>query len=136
MFRRRFAKKFKEAAVRKLTQGRPVEEVARACRVNPWMLRRWQKELNEFGARAFGGYGKSRRARAEPRSRAIILHLSPNELDAVKTAFSAAGFQSLAEFARFCMFRPTGEPPLAQVQETVQELAVVVSKLTQMLPKE
>jgi len=135
MSRRKFTKEFKEAAIRKLTRGVPVQKVARACRLDPAILRRWQKELDKFGAKAFGGYGKSRHARGEPRSRAIILHLSPDELDAVKTAFSASGFGSLAEFARFCMFHATGKLSLAEVEEIFEELAIVVRKLSRTFAK-
>jgi transposase-like protein len=135
MSRRSFTKEFKEAAIRKLTRGVPVQTVARGCGVDPAILRRWQKELDKFGAKAFGGYGKSRHARAEPRLRAIILRLSPDELHAVKTAFSASGFGSLAEFARFCMFHGTGKFSLAEVEEILVELAMVVKKLAQTLAK-
>lgn len=136
MFRRKFTKEFKEAAVRKLIRGAPAQKVAYACRVDPAVLRRWQKEFEEFGTRAFGGYGKNRSTRAVPRSRAILLYLSPDELDAVKTASSAAGFRSPAEFARSRIFHPTNEPSLMQVQNVLEELAVVVRKLTQTLAKE
>jgi transposase-like protein len=134
MSRRKFTREFKEAAVRKLRRGTPELEVARACRVNRWILRRWQKELNEFGARAFGGYGTNRRAHAAPKSKPIILYLSSDELDAVKAASSAAGFRSLAEFARSRILRATGERPLAQVEKLLEDLAVVVRKLTERLP--
>jgi len=136
MFRRKFTKQFKEAAIRKLRRGTPELEVARACRVNRWILRRWQKELDEFGARAFGGYGTNRRTHAAPKSKPIILCLSSDELDAVKAASSAAGFRSLAEFARSRILSATGERPLAQVETILGELAVVATKLTQMLSKE
>jgi len=134
--RQKFTKQFKEAAVRKLRRGTPEREVARGCRVNPWILRRWQKEFEEFGTRAFGGYGKNRHARAGPRSRVILLCLSSDELDAVKMASSAGGFRSLAEFARSRIFHPANETSLVQVQDILEELAIVVRKLTQTLAKE
>jgi len=133
MHRRKFTKEFKKAAVKKVIRGTPVERVARSCRVNRWILRRWQEEYEEFGARAFGGYGKSRHTRAEPRSRAITLRLSSDELAAVKAASSAAGVPNLAEFARSCMFRETSERPLAEVETILEELAVVMRRLTQRL---
>jgi transposase-like protein len=136
MFRRKFTKEFKEAAVRKLIRGAPAQKVAYSCRVAPAVLRRWQKEFEKFGARAFGGYGKNRHSRAEPRSRAILFYLTPGELDAVKMASSAAGFRSLAEFARSRIFHPTNETSPVQVQNVLKELAVVVRKLTRRLAKE
>jgi transposase-like protein len=133
MYRRKFTREFKEAAVRKLQLGKTEREVAQACRVNHWILRRWQREYENFGARAFGGYGKSRHVRKEPRSRAITLYLSSDEFEAVKAASSAAGFRSLAEFGRSCIFCPTSGPPLEQVKDVLEELAVVVRKLSERL---
>jgi hypothetical protein len=100
--------------------------------VDPAILRRWQKELDEFGAKAFGGYGKNRHVRSEPRSRSITLHLSPDEFDALKTAATTAGFRTLAEFARFRLFRAADEPPV-RAGTVLDELATVATKLTQML---
>jgi len=136
MPRRKFTKDFKEAAVRKLRLGTPAGEVAGACRVDPAILRRWQRESDEFGELAFGGYGKSRHARAEPRSKAIIIRLSDDELKAVMAASSAAGCRSLTEFARSCMFDATDDPLPGQVETLLGELATVMGKLTQTLPKE
>ena len=135
MFRRKFKKVFKEEALRKVRGGTPLVEVARDCRVDPAILRRWQKELDNFGARAFGGYGTNRHACAEPRSRSITLHVSPDEFDALKITASAAGSRSLAEFARFRMFRETGEPPPEQVETVLEELDALARKLTQRLTK-
>jgi transposase-like protein len=136
MSRRRFKKEFKERALRKVRGGASAEEVARACRVDPAILRRWQKESDEFGERAFGGYGKSRHARVEPRSRAIILRLSSDELEAVKKACSAAGCRSLADFARFCAFHPNSEQTLTRLRRILDELSLIVRKLTPMLAEE
>src|ERR1700694_5383875 len=59
-FLRKFTKEFKEAAVRRLNLGASLVEVARACEVNANVLHRWKKELQELGANAFSGNGKSR----------------------------------------------------------------------------
>ena len=58
--RRQFTKEFKEAAVRRLGLGASIGEVARACEVNPNVLHRWKRELQEYGVRAFVGNGKPR----------------------------------------------------------------------------
>lgn len=42
--RRQFTKEFKLAAVRRLEQGVPVAEAARALEVNPNVLHRWRRE--------------------------------------------------------------------------------------------
>ena len=51
--RRTFTKKFKEAAVRRVEEGTPVKQVARACKVDPSALRRWRDASRELGAYAF-----------------------------------------------------------------------------------
>ena len=61
--RRKFTKEFKEAAVRRLELGAGVAEVARACEVNPNILHRWRKELQEHGSKAFSGFGVRRTPR-------------------------------------------------------------------------
>ena len=63
--RRTFSKEFKLAAVRRLEAGASVGEVARACEVNPNLLHRWRRELNEHRTEAFSGVGKRRREEDE-----------------------------------------------------------------------
>jgi transposase-like protein len=58
--RRKFTKEFKEEAVRRLGLGVSLAEVARACEVNPNVLHRWRRELQEFGTKAFAGNGLRR----------------------------------------------------------------------------
>ncbi len=58
--RRKFTKEFKEAAVRRLGLGASVAEVARACEVNPNVLHRWRRELQDYGTKAFAGNGQRR----------------------------------------------------------------------------
>jgi transposase len=40
--------------------GVSLAEVARACEVNPNVLHRWRRELQELGAKAFAGSGQRR----------------------------------------------------------------------------
>ena len=58
--RRKFTKEFKEAAVRRLGLGASLAEVARACEVNPNVLHRWRRELQDYGTKAFVGNGLRR----------------------------------------------------------------------------
>src|SRR5690242_15965543 len=58
--RRKFTKEFKEAAIRRLELGASIAEVARACEVNPNVLHRWRRELQEYGVKAFVGPGQRR----------------------------------------------------------------------------
>ena len=58
--RRKYTKEFKEEAVRRLGLGVSLTEVARACEINPNVLHRWRRELQEFGGKAFAGNGQRR----------------------------------------------------------------------------
>ena len=58
--RRKFTKEFKEEAVRRLGLGVSLAEVARACEVNPNVLHRWRRELQDYGTKAFAGNGQRR----------------------------------------------------------------------------
>ena len=58
--RRQFSKEFKLAAVRRLEQGVPIGEVARALEVNPNVLSRWRREFRQGLGNAFPGNGKQR----------------------------------------------------------------------------
>jgi len=58
--RRKFTKEFKEEAVRRLGLGVSLTEVARACEINPNVLHRWRRELQEYGGKAFAGNGQCR----------------------------------------------------------------------------
>ena len=58
--RRKFTKEFKQTAVRRLSAGQSVGEVARALEVHPSDLHRWRRELQDHGERAFNGAGKKR----------------------------------------------------------------------------
>jgi transposase len=58
--RRKFTREFKEAAVRRLSLGASIAEVAKVCEVNPNVLHRWRREVQEFGVKAFVGQGQRR----------------------------------------------------------------------------
>ena len=58
--RRKFTKEFKQEAVRRLGLGVSMAEVARACEVNPNVLHRWRRELQDYGTKAFAGNGQRR----------------------------------------------------------------------------
>ena len=58
--RRQFTKEFKLAAVRRLEQGIPITEAARALEVNPNVLHRWRREFRQGPGNAFSGAGKRR----------------------------------------------------------------------------
>ena len=58
--RRKFTKEFKQEAVRRIGLGVSLAEVARACEVNPNVLHRWRRELQDYGTKAFAGNGQRR----------------------------------------------------------------------------
>jgi transposase len=59
--RRRFDREFKRQAVRlACEEGQILSQVARDLDVRPDMLRRWKRQFEEGGERAFPGEGKAR----------------------------------------------------------------------------
>ena len=60
VIRRKFSREFKLAAVARVRAGESVAEVARACAVNPNDVQRWRRESDEYGDRAFLGFGQRR----------------------------------------------------------------------------
>lgn len=59
--RRRFDGEFKRQAVRLASEeGQTLSQVARDLDVRPDMLRRWKKQFEESGERAFPGEGRAR----------------------------------------------------------------------------
>ena len=60
LYRRKFTKEFKLAAVRRLEAGASIAEVARACEVNANVLHRWRREFRDGVDRAFPGLGKKK----------------------------------------------------------------------------
>ena len=95
--RRRFTKEFKEEAVRRVQDGTPVKEVARACRINPNILRRWRDAVRDLGPDAFSDN--------EPKKRAVIFRLSENEFVTLKARALAGGTRSVSDFIRSRLLR-------------------------------
>jgi transposase-like protein len=94
--KRAFTKEFKEAAVRRVEEGMPVKQVARACRVDPNMLRRWRGALRDQGANAF--------RKSEPRTRVVIFKLTEQEFHRLKAIAKTAGARSVSDYARSRLF--------------------------------
>jgi transposase-like protein len=94
--KRTFTKEFKEAAVRRLEEGIPVKQVARACRVDPNMLRRWRGLLRNLGPKAF--------LKSEPRTKVVIFKLTEGEFHRLKSIARDAGARSVSDFARSRLF--------------------------------
>jgi transposase-like protein len=104
---RRFTKEIKEAAVKRVEEGTPLKEVARACRVDPTEIRRWRKAWRTLGPGAFDIPKKPRqkaeprlRAKPEPKPRLVIFRINEDEHNQLKAMAKAAGARSLAAFAR------------------------------------
>ena len=102
--RRTFTKKFKEAAVRRVEEGTPVKQVARACKVDPSALRRWRDASRELGAYAF--------SKNQAKTRAIIFRLTEEEHNRLKAMARAVGERSLSSFARSLLLVRPRRPPV------------------------
>jgi transposase len=63
--RRRFSREFKLEAVRQLTTGRRLADVARELGVDAQVLRRWADQVKVDAATAFPGHGRAPREEAE-----------------------------------------------------------------------
>lgn len=129
--RRTYSKEFKEAAVRQLESGSPLDQVAAACKVRQALLRRWRAEFRGYGNRAFPGYGKSRTL--DPNSFInVTLRFTDDEYRRLTKALSLAGNATLSNFVRDQVFHATSteQPSVVAVEETARELAAMVRKLS------
>ena len=63
--RRRFSREFKLEAVRQLTQGRRLADVARELGVEAQVMRRWVAQVTVDPATAFPGNGRVRHEESE-----------------------------------------------------------------------
>jgi transposase len=63
--RRRFSREFKLEAVRQLTNGRRLADVARELGVEAQVMRRWVQQVQVDPATAFPGNGRAPREEAE-----------------------------------------------------------------------
>ncbi len=134
MPRRIFSKDFKAAALRRLESGASPIEVARACNVSPGLLHRWRREVGQFGEKAFGGYGNSR-SEVMPRTRAVVFRLTPEEFDSLKHATFQGGARSISDFARTRVLSGAGQPSLAQLEQKLDQLTLVVQQLAEMVTR-
>jgi len=114
---RRFTKEIKEAAVKRVEEGTPSKEVARAYRVDPTELRRWRTAWRTLGPGAFDDIKKPRpkakpkpRPRAEPKPRLVTFRLNEDEHNRLKAMARAAGASSLTDFARCRLLDETLRP--------------------------
>lgn len=57
-FRRRFPRAFKLSALNRLGTGDSVEEVARVCKIDANLLRRWRRDYESAPESAFPGPGR------------------------------------------------------------------------------
>ena len=103
---RKFTKEMKEAAVKRVEEGTPVKEVARACRVDPTEIRRWRTAWRTLGPRAFDDERKPR-PKAEPKPKLVIFRLNEDEHKQLKAMAKAAGARSLSDFARCRLLEET-----------------------------
>ena len=60
LFRRKFSREFKLAALQRMERGASVGEVARAFEINPNLLHRWRLEFRQGRGNALPGGGQRR----------------------------------------------------------------------------
>jgi transposase-like protein len=94
---RRFTNEMKEAAVKRVEEGTPLKEVARALRVYPNELRRWRTAWRTLGP---GAFDEKPRTKAETKPRLVIFRLNEDEHNRLEAMAKAAGARSLSDFAR------------------------------------
>jgi transposase-like protein len=80
---RRFTKEIKEAAVKRVEEGTPLKDVARACRVDPTEIRRWRTAWRALGPGAFDA-PKKPRLTVEPKPRLVIFCVNDDEHNRLK----------------------------------------------------
>ena len=89
MGRRRFSREFKLEAVRLVTtEGHSASQVAQDLGVRPEMLRRWRKQIQEDGAGAFPGLGRTKPQEEEVRGLRRDLRRVTQERDILKKALA------------------------------------------------
>jgi len=57
--RRQFPKEFKQQVIREVTAGKPLAEAARSHEVHPNLIRKWQKQYEQYAEKAFAGNGQA-----------------------------------------------------------------------------
>jgi len=80
--------------VRRVGMEIPVAQVARACEVNPNVLRRWRREGRQFGRREFSGPGRSRAE--EQRTAALERKVGQQALEIMHTLAAVSATSTLA----------------------------------------
>jgi Transposase len=127
--RRAYTKELKEAAVRQLESGIPIGRVSAKRKISATLLRRWLSEFQEYGERAFSGYGRARTSLGG--SIKTSLRFTGDEYLRLKEAWSQAGNPTLSDFVRDQVLRATKTEPLsiAAIAVSALELAAAVRKL-------
>ena len=110
VIRRKFSREFKLAAVARVRAGESAAAVARAMEVNANEVQRWWREWEEYGDRAFLGFGQKRDE--EDHTAELERNVSRNEFKNTPDALQEGGqlgtarpFQSLRSRRRNALFR-------------------------------
>lgn len=62
--RRRFTRAFKVQVIREVEAGKALAQTAREYQLHPTLIRRWQKEQQQYAEQAFAGHGHLYKAEA------------------------------------------------------------------------
>ena len=90
--RRRFPRAFKVSALQRLEAGDSVGEVARICKIEASLLRRWRRDYEEAQESAFPGPGRPPRERGIVELRRLIEHHT-QKIDDLKHRIQSAEAQ-------------------------------------------
>jgi len=83
LYRRRFSRAFKLKALKRLERGDKLGDVARLCKIDPNLLRRWERDYESRPESAFPGSGRRPKERGiEELQREIERHAQ--EIDHLK----------------------------------------------------
>jgi transposase len=94
--RRKFSRPFKLSALRRLEAGDSVSEVARSCKIDPNLLRRWRWDYEKAPESAFPGPGR------RPRKTGIaelqrLIERHTQEIDHLMQRIQSAEAQSMPQ---------------------------------------
>jgi transposase-like protein len=126
--RRKFTREFKESAIRRVELGATAVDAACACGVSPKLLRRWRRELGDYGSRAFPGCG-NRRAMAARKSQTVIFRLTDDEYRRLQSVWPGSAARSLPDYARGQVLQEPAETSLAFIDQKLDRLTLQIRRL-------
>jgi transposase-like protein len=126
--RRKFTKKQKESALRRLEAGASAAKVAADLQVAPNAVLRWRQEARKYGARAFLGYGTWRSV-VQRKTHQIVFNITQDEYERLLEACATNNARSISSFARAQLLTNDPTPLLVHVDNVLDKLAATLSDI-------